>query len=149
MAEEANRRYPLETGGILTGYFSDRGEPVVYAIVGPGPAAVHRPLRFTPDHVWQCRELDTLFEKSGGQWTYMGDWHTHPNGVPHMSWLDRRTLQSIAKHPDAKVRRPLMVIGGGKDGNWTWLAHQYSHDRLLGFSFASATRYLQVFPDQY
>jgi len=149
MVEEANRRYPLETGGILAGYFSEHGEPVVYATVGPGPGALHRRLRFTPDHEWQCRELDILFERSGGLWTYMGDWHTHPNGIPQMSWLDRRTLQSIAKHPSARAPQPLMLIGGGRNQEWNWLAHQYCHGRLLGFTVASIARELHVFAEQF
>ncbi len=145
MVEEANRCYPLETGGVLVGYFAPGGEPVVYAVVGPGPAAVHKRTRFTPDHSWQCNELDILFEGSAGLWTYMGDWHTHPDGIPQMSWLDRRTLQSIAKHADAKTPRPIMVIGGGNEQGWTWLGHQYCAGRLLGLSVTSQTHNLRTF----
>jgi len=145
LEDEAKRFHPLETGGILVGYFSDHGTPVVYAVVGPGPGAVHRRLRFTPDHAWQCHQLDMLFEQSDGLWTYIGDWHTHPDGVPQMSWLDRRTLRSIAKHPDARTPRPVMLIGGGRGGDWRWLAHQYCSDRLLGLSATSDTLEVRIF----
>ncbi|QWE98145.1 hypothetical protein KLP38_28495 (plasmid) [Cupriavidus sp. EM10] len=77
----------------------------------------------------------------------MGDWHTHPNGVPQMGWLDRRTLRAIARHPDANTQRPLMLIGGGPDGNWNWPAHRYRYERLLGPSSASDLAELRVFRD--
>lgn len=132
LVKEANRAYPLETGGVLLGYFAESGDPVVYAVIGPGPAAHHRRTRFTPDHTWQCDQIELFFEKSNGKWTYMGDWHTHPNGSPKMSWLDQRTLRAIARHPQARVPQPLMLIGGGCPQKWHWASHQYRDERLLG-----------------
>ena len=132
LCTEADRAYPLETGGVLAGYVADNGEPVVRAVVGPGPEAVHNRHRFTPDHAWQCRQLDILFAESSGASTYVGDWHTHPDGLPQMSWLDRRTLRSIARHRDAGVARPLMLIGGGSIGEWDWVGHRYRGARLFG-----------------
>ncbi len=145
LVDQANRAYPLETGGVLVGYFADNGEPVVLNAVGPGPAATHRRYRFLPDHAWQCEQLDFLFEQSKGALTYMGDWHTHPNGIPRMSWLDRRTLRSIARHPDAKVPRPLMLIGGGSPQNWDWLGHQYRGERLHGLITECDAHKLRLF----
>src|SRR3546814_3430816 len=50
MVAEADRKFPLETGGILVGYFAENGDPVVCAAIGPGPHAIHWRKRFTPDH---------------------------------------------------------------------------------------------------
>lgn len=129
---EANRAYPLETGGVLVGYVAENGEPVVFGAIGPGPAAVHQRQRFTPDHVWQCQQLDAAFAKSSSALVYVGDWHTHPDGSPRMSWLDHRTLRAIAKHPQAKTPNPLMLIGAGSPQSRVWMGHCYRRHRLLG-----------------
>lgn len=145
LIEEAERTYPLETGGVLAGYFAENGEPVVFAAIGPGPTAVHRRYRFKPDHAWQCHELDILFEQSSGLWTYLGDWHTHPDGVPQMSWLDRRTLRAIARHSYARTPQPLMLIGGGTSRNWSWVGHQYRGKRILGLITDYEKREIRLF----
>lgn len=115
---DADLAYPLETGGILVGYVAASGEPVVHAVIGAGPKARHAPARFEPDHVWQCEQLDSLFTRSSGQWVYLGDWHTHPDGQPKMSRLDRRTLRRIAEHPEVSITRPLMLIVAGRPSAW-------------------------------
>src|SRR3546814_378391 len=132
MVAEADRKFPLETGGILVGYFAENGDPVVCAAIGPGPHAIHWRKRFTPDHAWQCTQLDEIYEQSSGSNTYLGDWHTHPNGVPQMSWLDRRTLNSIAKHPQTGITNPVMLIGGGMPKQWQWVGHQHQGKALFG-----------------
>ncbi|WP_238462143.1 Mov34/MPN/PAD-1 family protein [Paraburkholderia tagetis] len=136
MLGEARRAYPLETGGVLAGYIAGNGDPVVQHLIGPGPNAQHIRQRFHPDHDWQCRKLDEIFEMSSGQTVYLGDWHTHPDGSPHMSWLDKRTLRGIARHRDSAVARPIMMIGAGGVERWTWQVHRYSGDRMVGLSIS-------------
>lgn len=131
MVEEANRAYPMETGGVLVGYFAESEEPVVFAAIGPGPNAVHLQNRFMPDHSWQCEQLEDLFQKSSGAWVYLGDWHTHPDGSPKMSRLDQRTLRSIAQYKQAENPRPLMLIGGNSSPDWDWVGFQYRSNRLI------------------
>ncbi|NMG42633.1 hypothetical protein GPA22_02650 [Aromatoleum toluvorans] len=145
MITEADRAYPLETGGVLVGYFAENGEPVVFVAVGPGPSAMHRRHRFKPDHAWQCRQLDIIFDRSSGLFAYLGDWHTHPDASPRMSWLDQRTLRSIARHPQARVRCPLMLIGGGSPQQREWVCHQYKGERVLGLITASGERNVRTF----
>lgn len=135
----------METGGILLGYCAENGEPVVLAVVGPGPDASHSRTRFQPDHEWQCEQIDEVYQRSAGQWVYIGDWHTHPDGVAYMSWLDKRTLRAIAKHPEAKSYRPVMLIAGGQPERWVWMCHQYRSGRLLGFLVECDESELRVF----
>jgi integrative and conjugative element protein (TIGR02256 family) len=126
MREEAVRWRPLESGGLLVGYRVNEHEAVLSEIVGPGPAALHRPDGFRPDTRYQELELERRFKRSGGAMTYLGDWHTHPGqpGVP--SRKDRRTLRRIARTKDAACPLPLMVILGEEDDEWVvegWQAH--------------------------
>ncbi len=114
MTEEANKQYPLETGGVLLGW-KQKQEFVIADVVGPGPTAKHDKHTFYPDHDWQVTNIETRFRLSGGQLNYLGDWHTHPNTKAQMSSLDNSTL----RHISISVPSPLMMIlGGGVDGDW-------------------------------
>lgn len=132
----AAQTFPRETGGILVGYVADSGEIVVQEIIGSGPKATHERYRFAPDHGWQCQQLDALYERSGGVSVYLGDWHTHPNGHPKMSWMDKRTLARIAASAPARCPNPVMLIGGGAELEWSWGCYRYVYPRFLGVSCA-------------
>lgn len=114
---EANQKYPLETGGVLVGYVTAQG-PVVTAMVGPGGNAEFRRRRFSPDSSFQEQQIAALYESSGRIHTYLGDWHTHPDGIATPSWLDRRTLRRIARSPSARAPEPAMAIFAGKPERW-------------------------------
>lgn len=111
MVIEANRLFPLETGGCLMGYWEKLYEKVIITqIIGPGPNAKHKHHYFEPDHEWQESEIARLYHESGRIYTYLGDWHTHPKGNAKLSWRDCRTLRRIATYPSARSPVPLMAI---------------------------------------
>lgn len=120
---EANRCFPLETGGVLLGYTRDH-EAVVTSWIGPGETATHRRWDFIPHHEYQEKAVAEAYEQSRGTSTYLGDWHTHPCGGPALSHLDRKTLRSISRAPEARLRQPLMVILFGESpwriAAWQW-----------------------------
>lgn len=132
LVREASRVYPLETGGVLVGYRAENRDMVITAVIGPGPGAIHQRNKFIPDHSWQCDQLDAAYDRSLTMSVYLGDWHTHPDGTPRQSWLDRRTHKAIARHPQAQTPNPLMLIGGGAPRGWTWLGHIYRGERFFG-----------------
>ena len=108
---EGARVYPLETGGVLMGYVDRRAAAVVVThVVGPGPGAVHERTAFSPDQEWHESEVARLYAESGRTCTYLGDWHTHPDGQPVLSSADRATLRTIARSPEARCQRPLILI---------------------------------------
>ena len=115
MVAEADSKEPLETGGILIGYWSESAA-VVTAIVGPGPAAMHRRRSFVPDSLFHRIQIKDHFESSGGISTYLGDWHTHPGAAAYMSRRDRSTLARIASFESAAQPKPIMLIMAGSEG---------------------------------
>jgi len=141
-------RYPLETGGVLVGYVADNQDVVVRFAIGPGPLAVHRRHRFTPDHAFQCRELDARYAKTQGTEVYVGEWHTHPDGVALLSWLDRRTLACVAQDAGAAIRHPLMMIGAGSPRSWQWGCHQHVDTSLWGTVSRSSERQIREFASE-
>jgi len=130
---ESSRCFPYETGGVLIGYVND-DVAVVTEIVGPGPCAIHRSARFLPDHSYQSREVERIFTGSGGVHTYLGDWHSHPNGVAQLSATDRKTLRQIAHSPEAFCSRPLMLLCAGGDSGWIIGAFTLIRKRLRGIA---------------
>lgn len=105
----AVNRYPLETGGILVGTWSGDCARVTN-VVGPGPSANHERRSFEPDQAWQVAEVARLWRISGGQAAYLGDWHTHPDGRPRLSRVDRATAKIIAASAKALCPPPILAV---------------------------------------
>src|SRR5690606_23819364 len=103
---------PLETGGILIGYWGAADEALITAVVGPGPNAVHAEDSFVPDHAYHELQVAELYDISGRTEVYLGDWHSHPGSSAYLSYRDRKTLRRIAAEPEARAPRPLMAILG-------------------------------------
>lgn len=115
----ADGAHPNETGGVLLGW-RDRADTVVTHLLGPGPNAWHGKTWFHPDGQWQASRIAELYEQSGRRLSYLGDWHTHPDGVPTPSRQDRATLARISRTAEARCPSPLMLILGGPDSEGQW-----------------------------
>lgn len=132
LEREAERAFPNETGGVLLGY-RDREEATLVQVmfqIGPGPNAVHKRHRFEPDSVWQQAQIALAYGQSGRIATYLGDWHSHPEGSPRLSKLDRDTARRIARCRQARARRPIMLILCGGPKSWNAAGHCAGRWRL-------------------
>ncbi|MDW7644815.1 MAG: Mov34/MPN/PAD-1 family protein [Desulfuromonadales bacterium] len=119
MLDEANDKAPLETGGLLVGYFSrDNTEIVATGMVGPGLNAVHGECFFSPDEDYQREEMGRIYDEKDGQIFYLGDWHTHPSGPGILSGKDKKALRNIARFPDNYVDNPSMLVLYGNVNQW-------------------------------
>jgi integrative and conjugative element protein (TIGR02256 family) len=131
MVAEARGTEPLESGGVLLGWQDGQGmELVVARIVGPGPRAVHRRTRFSPDDDWQREQIADAYVASGRTVSYLGDWHSHPGGGDTPSRRDERTARRIARSRSARARRPVMLILSGEADTWLPSAHRFTGRRL-------------------
>jgi len=132
MLDEAEARYPDETGGVIVGYRVGLDECVITAVSGPGPRAVHAATRFKPDHEFQVEWLAQRYAASKQVETYLGDWHTHPNATAaEPSWTDRRAAAAIADYADARATIPVMVIAKGRAGDWQLNAWRFEARPVL------------------
>jgi integrative and conjugative element protein (TIGR02256 family) len=123
---EADQKYPVETGGVLIGYWADAETAVVTASVGPGPASVHNRYSYLHDHVWEASQIALHYKRSGRSEVYIGDWHTHPDAPSgNLSFADRCSIRRVIKSREARVSHPLMTILFGQPANWhatIWVA---------------------------
>jgi integrative and conjugative element protein (TIGR02256 family) len=117
LTRQVMETFPLETGGILMGYWSEPDVVITHA-TGPGPRAVHKTTGFLPDAEYQEQEVAFIYAESGRLSTYLGDWHSHPYGSTRLSWKDKRTLRRIAHAPEARCPQPLMAVMAGEEGQW-------------------------------
>jgi integrative and conjugative element protein (TIGR02256 family) len=116
-----------ETGGMLIGYegVNRSDDIVVTGLIGAGPRAEHREYGFNPDGRWQRRQLARLYVESGRIATFLGDWHSHPHGLPMPSETDIETAARTAANPRARAPRPLTVIIGRDEGDWMAAGFRY------------------------
>lgn len=143
---EAERMWPLETGGVLAGYIDQNEELVILHASGPGPEAMHRSKNFTPDHNYQIDYLARLYRQHGNRADYLGDWHTHPNTAPRMSFTDCRTLKRIANYHEMHLATPLMLIAGeGNGSQWELKAHIFQPTRELLWNKMTSTASITYF----
>mgnify|MGYP001590345474 FL=1 len=114
MSALAASAYPDETGGVLMGYDAGNGL-VVTAMAGPGPEAIHERQAFAPDSAYHEAQIARIYRESGRRHTYLGDWHSHPDGGATLTYRDKRTLRAIASYRPARASSPIMGILAGGD----------------------------------
>jgi integrative and conjugative element protein (TIGR02256 family) len=144
LIRESVEAFPLETGGVLMGY-QVGSETAVRTIIGPGPNAKHSKTTYIPDHEYHEIEVARLYLNSGRRTTYLGDWHSHPNGRLYLSGTDAATLKSIAAHSPARIQRPVMAILAGTADAWKIGAWQWMPRRIRALSKAVAIE-VRTFP---
>lgn len=102
-----------EAGGILLGY--RRGHHL-HAIEATEPAPTDGGSRFHFHRSASAHQhiATNRWRHSGGTLTYLGEWHTHPELVPHPSSLDLASWRELCE----RHRAPLLflIAGTGADG---------------------------------
>ncbi len=109
--------YPLETGGILLGRYSDNHDMAVVL------KASFPPTDSGSGKNWFLRGVTGLQQLIDKLWKsnnfYLGEWHYHPDGAPVVSQDDIAAISKIATDPQYKCPEPiLLIIGGGRKREW-------------------------------
>jgi integrative and conjugative element protein (TIGR02256 family) len=115
----ASRKDPLETGGLILGYWASAREAVITEISLPGPGAAHYRYSYRPDYQHDEEVVRRIHSESHGVLTYLGDWHTHPGTKrPYLSFKDKRAVHRIANSVEARTPRPLALVCAGAGNEW-------------------------------
>ena len=107
-------RLPVETGGVLIGYFdvSRRYVYIVDALPAPRDSD-EREDAFIRGFAGLRDEIYRIEARTGGQVGYVGEWHSHPDGAGvAMSDDDSELLQQIADEVGADGQPGVMMIVG-------------------------------------
>lgn len=117
--EKRRSMLPKETGGILLGSY-DMSRKIIYiveTILSPSdskeyPNAYYRGIDGVPERVARIHEI------TAGNVSYIGEWHSHPDGASlNRSADDDHLFEWIKNHMQPIGRPPLMLIAGGQ-GNF-------------------------------
>lgn len=116
---------PAETGGILMGSSASAGRAVeVCWLLGGGPEADRNGTSFEPDQGWQEEQVARIYQQSGRRAIYLGDWHSHPDGSPHLSLQDKKVARLISRSESARCEHPIMWIIGARSQRVEWQAYR-------------------------
>lgn len=131
MYSKAFASFPNEIGGMFAGHISsDSHEAVVECLVIPSKTEC--------SHVSFLRETEdmeqTWEELAEEGLTYLGEWHTHPNGTAQYSYTDYQAMSCIANDKNVALATPLLFIISLNDCCITdSRAYLYDNGILLNF----------------
>jgi len=111
--EDIARFHPLETGGILMGFYDSNFRQATIELTVSAPAdSVHgytsfdRGTQGIAEKIAEANQKNPLLH-------YVGEWHSHPNGNPSPSSTDAWQMQKFALGRHHGAQTPLLLIVGG------------------------------------
>lgn len=116
-----------ETGGALLGQFDDASGVVWVSRATPPPqGSVGTPLGFELDPSAIQDDVKEQHTRSGGLLTFIGAWHSHPNGSALPSSRDIETMHALSAHLRRSVL--LLILGGSapEDAVDNWSPEVYA-----------------------
>lgn len=104
----------IETGGVLFGQVDDFLKIIwITAVSGPPPDSLATRNGFLCGTSGVVQMHQELHQRSRGSVSFIGMWHTHPDGKPDPSPIDREAMEKLFSSPDFDGRHFLMLIIGG------------------------------------
>lgn len=100
-----------EIGGLLFGHIEEKNKIVYVTRFLPAPPdSICEPHRFVRGVKGVREKISEIANLTGGLINYIGDWHSHPNGVKKMSGIDRQEIKNIKTVFDPVPLSTFMMI---------------------------------------
>lgn len=136
-----------ETGGILTGHYSENYDTAqITGVTGP-------PLDSRASRAFFVRGVRGLQQLLNGLWRrrlgyYIGEWHFHPRGDGMPSATDREQMGEIAVSRDYNCPEPVLIIVARPSAeSWAIRTFVYPESRQVELG-ASAERRVTIPADE-
>lgn len=114
LSRASRRALPREVGGLLLGYYTQKGPLVVAAPVVPDPRATR--LRYRRDAATAARILDDHVSRDRDELTgYLGEWHSHPLPIGP----SRTDITSIRALANAGMHDVVLLVVALGPAGWT------------------------------
>lgn len=103
------KHYPNEFGGVLIGFYSDDLKNCIVK-------ASILPLKYKSARYSFERGREGLKEKLDAHYNarprliYIGEWHTHPDGLPLPSAQDKNAMKEIELSKEVNITSPILLI---------------------------------------
>ena len=111
MYEAALNYYPSEFGGILVGCYVNNFKTCLLEDVIISLRSKSSRYSFERHNVDLLEKLAYYYNASPSL-IYLGEWHSHPDGMPYPSVTDRKAMKQIVEDENVKIISPLLIILG-------------------------------------
>lgn len=126
------KHYPKEFGGLLVGYYSEDFKTcfIEDSII---------PMKYNSSQYFFERGKDGLRKTLTGLYNatprliYVGEWHTHPDGIPSPSNTDLNAMIEIAESHEVNIANPILMILSVSDSEKRLGAFVFSKSKLLKY----------------
>ena len=109
LCQYGKSHYPNEYGGLLIGHYSeDRTTAIIRETILPRE---YKGTRYSFER--ETEDLRSILEdyfKKVPSLVYLGEWHTHPDGILYPSSTDIKALQQISDHRQVNILNPILLI---------------------------------------
>ncbi len=109
-----------EACGLLIGTHSIDGQNImIKRATKPGKKDIRKRYSYKIKSKHHTDELDRAFKESNSEEVYLGTWHSHPEKIPHPSWIDKKDWKKQYKKNSKLFDRMVFVIVGLEEvGYW-------------------------------
>lgn len=117
MIEIADEAHPLEGGASLHGRYDNDRTAWIEGAAPQARDAQRGRFHFRRGLAGLTAYFRKRFRDTAGESYYVGEFHSHPDGVATPSETDDRSQFAIAVDPACQCSAPILVIVGGAPGN--------------------------------
>lgn len=90
--------YDPEKGGIIVGRENLNNENIILEYISkPLKNDICTRTRYTRKDEGHLKYFEKLYNENNGVYAYWGEWHTHPEDIPHYSIIDLKNWKRIGK----------------------------------------------------
>ena len=134
-------RKSCEAGGILIGRENcGNSNLIIEFITEPMALDKRSRYRFLRKDTGHLDFFNKLYEENSGVYGYMGEWHTHPENIPHYSFIDSNNWKRIGEEMNGGIQYHI-IAGIQQVGIWEYNADNKKITQICSIEW---TRILKV-----